>query len=84
MPFAANVAVEVGGVCVTPGDYVYAEASGAVVIPRSSLPRVIDEALKVEAEDMRSLEEIATERADAASDEPRSASGPHRGSTPRA
>jgi regulator of RNase E activity RraA len=62
MPFAANVAVEIGGVCVIPGDYVYADASGAVVIPRASLKQVIDEALRVEAEDARSLEEIATER----------------------
>jgi regulator of RNase E activity RraA len=61
MPFAANVAVEIGGVAVLPGDYVYADASGAVVIPRASLQRVIDEALSVEAEDARSLEEIATE-----------------------
>ena len=61
MPFAANVAVEIGGVAVLPGDYVYADASGAVVIPRASLQRVIDEALSVEAEDARSLEEIAPE-----------------------
>ena len=62
MPFVANVAVEIGGVCVIPGDYLYADASGAVVIPRSSLKRVIDEALSVEAEDARSLKEIATEQ----------------------
>jgi regulator of RNase E activity RraA len=62
MPFAANVAVEIGGVCVVPGDYVYADASGAVVIPRASLQPVIDEALSVEAEDARSLREIATEQ----------------------
>jgi len=62
MPFAANVAVEVGGVCVIPGDYLYADASGAVVIPRSSLQRVIDEALKVLAEDARSLGQIRTEQ----------------------
>jgi regulator of RNase E activity RraA len=62
MPFAANVAVEIGGVCVTPGDYLYADASGAVVIPQANLKRVIDEALNVEAEDARSLEQIATER----------------------
>jgi regulator of RNase E activity RraA len=61
VPFAANVAVEIGGVCVTPGDYVYADASGAVVIPEQSLERVIDEALKVEAEDAQSLEDIAAE-----------------------
>jgi regulator of RNase E activity RraA len=62
MPFAANVAVEIGGVCVVPGDYVYADASGAVVIPRASLGRVIDEALSIEAEDARSLEQIAAEQ----------------------
>lgn len=61
MPFAANVAVEVGGVSVVPGDYVYADASGAVVIPRASLKRVFDEARSVEAEDARSLKEIASE-----------------------
>jgi regulator of RNase E activity RraA len=62
MPFAANVAVEIGGVCVIPGDYLYVDASGGVVIPRASLERVIDEALKVEAEDSRMLDEIATEQ----------------------
>jgi regulator of RNase E activity RraA len=62
MPFAANVAVEIGGVSVIPGDYVYADASGAVVIPQASLKRVIEEALSVEAEDARSLQEIAIER----------------------
>jgi regulator of RNase E activity RraA len=62
MPFAANLAVEVGGVSVVPGDYIFADASGAVVIPRASLKRVLDEALSVEAEDARSLEEIAAEQ----------------------
>jgi regulator of RNase E activity RraA len=61
MPFAANVAVEIGGVGVVPGDYLYADESGAVVIPRASLKRVIDEALNVEGEDATSLEEIAAE-----------------------
>jgi regulator of RNase E activity RraA len=62
MPFAANVAVEIGSVCVIPGDYLYADRSGAVVLPRASLKRVIDEALNVETEDARSLEQIATEQ----------------------
>jgi regulator of RNase E activity RraA len=61
MPFAANIPVEIGGVCVTPGDYLYADTSGAVVIPAASLQRVIHEAQRVEAEDARSLEEIADE-----------------------
>jgi regulator of RNase E activity RraA len=62
MPYAAGVAVEVGGVSVVPGDYVFADASGAVVIPSASLKRVLDGALSVEAEDARSLEEIAAEQ----------------------
>jgi regulator of RNase E activity RraA len=62
MPFAANVAVEIGGVCVIPGDYMYADSTGAVVIPRTSLQRVVEEALSVEAEDARSMQEIAAER----------------------
>jgi regulator of RNase E activity RraA len=62
MPFAADVAVEIGGVSVVPGDYVFADSSGAVVIPRTSLRRVIDEALKVEGEDAQSMDEIAGEQ----------------------
>jgi regulator of RNase E activity RraA len=62
MPFAANVAVEIVGVCVVHGDYLYADESGAVVIPRASPKRVIEEALNVEREDARSHEEIATEQ----------------------
>jgi regulator of RNase E activity RraA len=62
MPFAANASVEIGGVCVIPGDYLYADASGAVVIPQASLKQVIDEAVRVEAEDVRALEAIAAER----------------------
>jgi regulator of RNase E activity RraA len=64
MPYAANVPVEIDGVSVIPGDYLYADTSGAVVIPQTSLQRVIDEALRVEAEDARSVEEIATEEPD--------------------
>jgi regulator of RNase E activity RraA len=64
MPYAANVPVEIDGVSVIPGDYLYADTSGAVVIPQTSLQRVIDEALRLEAEDARSVEEIATEEPD--------------------
>lgn len=61
MPFAADVAVEVGGACVIPGDYVYADASGAVVIPARSLNRVLDEAHRIEAEDTRAAAQIRGE-----------------------
>jgi regulator of RNase E activity RraA len=62
MPYAANIAVEVGGVLITPGDYVYADSAGAVVIPADSLDRVLDEAAKVEAEDHEADEQIRQER----------------------
>lgn len=61
IPFAANVAIDVGGVCVVPGDYVYADASGAVVIPARSLGRVVDEAHRIEAEDARAVAQIQRE-----------------------
>lgn len=51
MPYAANVTVEVGGVCVTPGDYVYVDSSGGVVIPSKSLRQVLDMAHQVASED---------------------------------
>lgn len=61
VPSAANVPVEVGGVCVSPGDYVYADRSGAVVIPAGSLPDVAAEARRVDAEDEAYLSEIRAE-----------------------
>ncbi|WP_430331696.1 RraA family protein [Rhodococcus sp. ACT016] len=62
MPYAADVAVEIDGVTVTPGDYVYADASGAVVIPAASLTRVLDEADAVEREDREAAVHIREER----------------------
>lgn len=64
MPYAAGVAVEVGGVGVTPGDYVYADSSGAVVIPAASLRQVLAEARKVEDEDAGFAAQIGSEEAD--------------------
>lgn len=62
MPYAAGIAVEVAGVTVVPGDYVYADATGGVVIPAASLDRVLDEAETVAADDRRFLDEIRRER----------------------
>jgi regulator of RNase E activity RraA len=62
MPYAANVTVEVAGVCVTPGDYVYADAAGAVVIPQASLDRVLEVARTVEAEESEAMAQIRDER----------------------
>jgi regulator of RNase E activity RraA len=62
MPHAANIAVEIGGVCVTPGDYVYIDKSGGVVIPADSLQRVFDMAPQVGNADEESLHEIRRTR----------------------
>ncbi|WP_314177850.1 RraA family protein [Streptomyces winkii] len=62
MPYAAGVAVEVAGVCVIPGDYVFADAAGAVVIPKASLDRVLRVAAEIEAEDAESASRIREER----------------------
>jgi regulator of RNase E activity RraA len=62
MPYAANTAVEFDGVTVTPGDLVYADAAGAVVIPADSLTRVLDEADAVEREDAEAAAQIQHER----------------------
>ena len=62
MPYAANVAVEVGGVCVVPGDYIYVDSSGGVVIPAMSLQRVFDMAHQVTAEDDKYLTQVRDER----------------------
>ena len=51
MPYAANVTIEVAGVTVVPGDYVYVDAAGGVVIPAASLETVVAEAEQVAADD---------------------------------
>jgi regulator of RNase E activity RraA len=60
-PFQANVPVVVSGVGVMPGHYVYADSSGAVVIPDGQLDEVLAEARKIAAEDERFRAEIARE-----------------------
>jgi regulator of RNase E activity RraA len=60
-PFQANVPVVLRGVGVIPGQYVFADSSGAVVLPASQLDRVLAEAHSIEADDARSRAEIARE-----------------------
>jgi 4-hydroxy-4-methyl-2-oxoglutarate aldolase len=60
-PFQANVPVVLKGVGVIPGQYIFADSSGAVVIPASHLDRVLAEARSIEADDARSRAEIARE-----------------------
>ena len=61
-PFQANVPVVVSGVGVVPGQYVFADSSGAVVIPAQQIDEVIEGARAVEAEDAGYREEIERER----------------------
>jgi 4-hydroxy-4-methyl-2-oxoglutarate aldolase len=62
-PYQANVPVVLrGGVGVHPGQYVFADASGAVVIPHEEIDDVLSGALEVRAEDARTRERIAAER----------------------
>jgi regulator of RNase E activity RraA len=71
MPFSAGRPVDLGGVCVMPGDYVYVDASGGVVIPAADVASVLVDARQIEAEDAAFAERIRGERPDA----------PHRGGT---
>ncbi len=60
-PFQANVSVVVAGVGVVPGQYVYADAAGAVVFPEGEVDEVLAEARKVAAEDEAARARIADE-----------------------
>ena len=61
-PFQANVPVVLDRVGVMPGHYVFADSSGAVVIPDVQVEEVLAEARKVEAEDAASRDQIAREQ----------------------
>lgn len=61
MPVAANVPISVDGTAVLPGDYVYADASGAVIIPSGILEQVLELAVEIELEDKAILSIIRQE-----------------------
>ena len=61
-PFQANVPVVLDGVGVLPGQYVFADSSGAVVIPHGQIEEVLAEARKVEAADAAFRDQIAREQ----------------------
>lgn len=48
---AVNVPVAMDGTTILSGDYVYADAAGAVIIPRADLAAAIDLALDIETKD---------------------------------
>jgi regulator of RNase E activity RraA len=60
-PFQANVPVVVSGTGIIPGNFIFADSSGAVVIPESQIEGVLEEANRVGDEDARSIDEIRSE-----------------------
>lgn len=65
MPYTAGGPVALGGVCVIPGDYVYVDASGGVVIPAADVASVLAEARKIELDDTAFAKQIRAERPNA-------------------
>ncbi len=61
-PFQANTPVVVGGVGIMPGQYVFADSSGALVIPAAELNDIVAEAQRVRDEDRAFRGQIAEER----------------------
>jgi regulator of RNase E activity RraA len=57
-PFEANQPVVVSGVAVRPGDYVFADASGAAVIPQAQVLAVLEEANRVMRDDAAFTESL--------------------------
>lgn len=55
VPHRANTPVEAFAVTVVPGDWVYADRAGGVVVPAADLVAVVDEAERVVAEDAAAL-----------------------------
>jgi regulator of RNase E activity RraA len=60
-PYQANVPVVVSQVGIHPGDYVFADASGAVVISPAQLDHVVEEAMRVNSDDRAAIDTIAQE-----------------------
>jgi len=58
-PVAANVPVVCGGVTVNPGDYIAADADGAIVIPGSAYADVLDAVPEILAREKQLLDKIA-------------------------
>lgn len=64
MPSSVNVPVAVAGVTVVPGDYVYADSSGAIIIPAMQFDEVWAAAIKIEAIDAAQRRPIRDEDPD--------------------
>lgn len=60
MPWAAGVPLEVMGVTVVPGDLLYVDVTGGVVVPATSAEAVLAEAETIVADDLRDQERLRT------------------------
>ncbi|WP_432073481.1 RraA family protein [Streptomyces wuyuanensis] len=60
-PFEANRPVLVSGVAVRPGDYVFADSSGAAVIPAAEVLQILEEADRVVMDEAEFAEESRKE-----------------------
>jgi 4-hydroxy-4-methyl-2-oxoglutarate aldolase len=67
-PFEANRPVVIGGVAIHPGDYVFADASGAAVIPAGDVRAVLHTANEIVATDAQSVVTIRGESRDTPAD----------------
>jgi regulator of RNase E activity RraA len=61
-PFQANVPVVLDRVGVMPGHYIYADSASAVVIPAEEVIHVLEEAARIEQQDVVYRDEIKAER----------------------
>lgn len=61
MPVEAGVPVEISGVGVLPGDWIYADATGAVVVPAGDIVGVLEDAARFEERDAASAERMIQE-----------------------
>ena len=61
MPFEAGVPVAVDGVAVAPGDWIYGDGSGVVVIPAGEVREILDAALEREEADAAEAARIRAE-----------------------
>jgi 4-hydroxy-4-methyl-2-oxoglutarate aldolase len=61
MPIAANVPVSLNGTTVLPGDYLYADSSGVVVIPSGHIEEILKSAARFDREEKAILSIIREE-----------------------
>jgi 4-hydroxy-4-methyl-2-oxoglutarate aldolase len=66
-PYEANRSVVLAGVGIHPGDYIFADPSGAVVIPANEVRTVLQGACQITLEDAESIATIGSETPSASS-----------------